>query len=183
MIVTVTGLMGSGKSTVAGLLGRKGAIVVAVDEIGKEVLNGPAKKTVLAYFGRQILRNGKIDAKHLADIVFRDRRKLLKLHELTHQYIKQALRGRIRKDKINVIDAALYKEFDLHKISDYTVLVKAPLPMKIRRLRGVHDKSDILRRMKFQTYVKNPDFVIDNSGNFENLDDQVAEVWERIEKG
>src|SRR3989338_4816197 len=118
MIITVTGLMGSGKTTVAGLMGRRGANVINVDAIGKWVLEKPAKRAILQYFGSHILKsNGKIDAARLADIVFHSRKHLLKLHDITHPYIRRIIRKRIRNGRINVIDAALYREVDLHKIS------------------------------------------------------------------
>lgn len=181
MIITITGLIGSGKTTVANLLGRRGANVIHVDDIGKWVLEKPAKKAVVRYFGRHILkRDGRVDVKCLADIVFSNRRRLLKLHEFTHPYIQRIIRKRIKVGKVNVIDAALYREFDLHKISDYTVLVKCPLQKKVTRLRGMHSKGDIIRRLRAQTFVKNPDFVIDNSGSFENLEEQVREIWNRV---
>lgn len=181
MIIAITGLIGSGKTTVANLLGRRGANVIHVDDIGKWVLEKPAKRAVVRYFGRHMLRrDGRIDVRCLADIVFSSRKHLRKLHELTHPYIRRIIRKRIKPGKVNVIDAALYREFDLHKLSDYTVLVKCSLPKKITRLRSVHSKADILRRLRAQTFVKNPDFVIDNSGSFENLEEQVAEVWNRV---
>lgn len=181
MIITVTGLLGSGKTTVANLLKRRGANVLHADEIGKWVLEKPARKAVLQYFGRHILKaNGKIDTERLSDIVFGNRKHLLKLHEFTHPYIKRIIKRKLRVGAINVIDAALYTEFDLHTISDYTLLVKCPLQKKLRRLKGMHTKEDILRRIRAQTYLKNPDFVIDNSGSFENLDAQVGEIWHNL---
>ena len=181
MIITITGLIGSGKSTVSELLRRRGANIIHVDAIGKWVLEKPAKRKVVGYFGRHILKaNGKIDAKRLSDIVFRNRKHLLKLHEFTHPFIKRIIKRNLKKGKINIIDAALYREFDLHKLSEYTILVKCPLQKKLRRLRGVHSKEEILRRIRAQTYVKNPDFVIDNSGTFEDLDAQVGEIWGKI---
>ena len=154
--------------------------MIHVDDIGKWVLEKPARKAIIRYFGRQVLKNGRIDVRYLADIVFSNRKQLIKLHEITHPYIKRIIRKRLKNNMINVIDAALYREFDLHKISDYTILVKAPLQKKIRRSKE-HSKADLLRRMRFQTYVKNPDFVIDNSGSFENLEAQVAEIWGQLQ--
>lgn len=54
--VFLTGGIGSGKSTVCGLLHERGARVVSLDRLGHEVLNEPAVKLALAQrFGEDVL--------------------------------------------------------------------------------------------------------------------------------
>ncbi len=182
MIITITGLIGSGKTTCARFFADKGATVINVDAIGQKVLQGPAKKQVIKAFGNEILRkDGKtIDARRLADKVFHDKRSLHKLHTITHPYIKREIRRSIKKHKVTVIDAALYKDFDLHKISDYTILVKAPAQLRAKRLAGIHSEKDMMLRQRYQTEPKKADFVIQNTKHAFDLKRQVEKIWAMV---
>ena len=57
LIVGLTGGIGAGKSVVAGLLAERGAVVIDVDAIGREVLEpgGRAYEAVVAAFGPEIV--------------------------------------------------------------------------------------------------------------------------------
>ena len=60
LVIGLTGGIGTGKSTVAGMLRDLGAILVDADKVGHEVLrpDGPAWQPVVDAFGRQVLGPG-----------------------------------------------------------------------------------------------------------------------------
>jgi dephospho-CoA kinase len=75
LVIGLTGGIGAGKSTVAGVLGRLGMTVVDVDAIGRQVLDpdGAAHDRVIAHFGPAVVGDdGVIDRRALAGIVFGD---------------------------------------------------------------------------------------------------------------
>lgn len=76
----LTGGIASGKSTVCSLLRIHGFEVIDADAIAKTLLES-LKEEVVKLFGKEILYNGAIDRKRLADIIFssKEKEKLLML--------------------------------------------------------------------------------------------------------
>ena len=92
--VGLTGGIGSGKSTVAGMLEGRGALVVDADEIAREVVapGAPAYEAVVARFGPAILaHDGRIDRPALARVAFADPEALADLNAITHPVIGAVL--------------------------------------------------------------------------------------------
>ena len=82
--------MGAGKSTVAQLLSARGATVIDVDALGREIIEpgGIAGSSVLDRFGQGGSgTDGGIDRAALASIVFGDEEQLAALEEISHPAI------------------------------------------------------------------------------------------------
>ena len=97
-VVGLTGGIGSGKSTVAGMLGSLGALVVDCDGLGRQVIepHGRAYARVVDRFGPDIVRDdGQIDRGALAAIVFRDETELAALNAISHPAIDAEIADRI----------------------------------------------------------------------------------------
>jgi len=98
LVVGLTGGIGSGKSTVAGLLAAHGAEVIDVDALGREVLlqQGGAYDGVVSRFGPAVVRaDGEIDRAALARMVFGDQDALDALTAISHPAINGLLRDRV----------------------------------------------------------------------------------------
>ena len=101
MIIGLTGGIASGKDAVAIMFKKLGAKIIDADKIGNALINAgisgdnvPAK--IVSFFGNDILNNsGRIDKKRLADIVFKDRKKLESLNRITHPEIIKIIKGLI----------------------------------------------------------------------------------------
>ena len=96
--VGLTGGIGSGKSTVAGMLARRGAVVVDADEVAREVVapGAPAYEALVARFGQGVLGpDGAIDRPGLARIAFSDAAALADLNAITHPLIGATLLERL----------------------------------------------------------------------------------------
>jgi dephospho-CoA kinase len=75
--VGLTGGLGSGKSTVAGLFARLGAHVLEADELGRQMMlpGEPVYAAVIAAFGDDVvLEDGRLDRSALARMAFSDGR-------------------------------------------------------------------------------------------------------------
>ena len=85
VILGITGIFGSGKSTVANMFKSFGAELIDADKIAHRVIrpgNGIYKKIIKA-FGRSILKKNKtIDRKKIARVVFKDKKLLQKLNRI-----------------------------------------------------------------------------------------------------
>lgn len=92
ILIGITGIMGSGKSTIASILKKFNIPVIDADEISRRVTrkNGPAYDQIVKFFSKDILNsNGEIDRKKLARIVFNDPLKKKKLEDIIHPLVEQ----------------------------------------------------------------------------------------------
>ena len=75
LLVGLTGGIGSGKSTVARLLERRGAVVIDADQLAREAVakGTPGFERVVDTFGRVVVTpDGDLDGQALATIIFSD---------------------------------------------------------------------------------------------------------------
>src|SRR5215469_8677864 len=97
LLVALTGGIGSGKSTVAAGLARRGAAVVDADAVAREILepDGAAYQAVVDHFGPGVVRPDRtINRPALAGIAFGDPDQLSKLNQLTHPVIGEVMAQR-----------------------------------------------------------------------------------------
>jgi dephospho-CoA kinase len=189
-LVGLTGGIGSGKSTVAGLLRAKGATVVDADEVARSVVEPgePALAKLVERFGEKILdADGRLDRAALAAIAFADEDGRKALGEITWPAIGEEFERQIREapdDAVVICDVPLLVESKAAAARPYVavVVVEAPLDLRLDRLevRGV-PRDDAERRMAAQATDEErrevATHLIDNGGDLESLARQVDEVW------
>jgi len=189
-LVGLTGGIGSGKSTVAGLLRDKGAAVVDADEVARAVVEPgePALAKLVERFGDGILgADGHLDRPALAAIAFADDEGRKALGEITWPAIGEEFERQIREaadDAIVICDVPLLVESKAAAARPYiaVVVVEAPLDLRLDRLevRGV-PRDDAQRRMAAQASDEDrrevATHLIDNGGDLESLSRQVDDVW------
>ncbi len=193
-VIGVTGIFGSGKSTVSGMLKAYGLKIIDADKIAHRYLLPGSKtyKKILNYFGKSILKKDKrIDRKKLGKLVFDNRTLLKKLNSIVHPKILADIREGIKKskEKIVVLDAPLLLESGLRKLVDELIVVIIERDELMRRLakKNVLKTPEILKRIKSQIPQKVKsrfaNFIIDNSGTVKETKIQVKKVMKKIEEG
>jgi len=192
MLIGVTGSYGSGKTTVAKMFGKKGAVVINADEICHSLINYPKPlyRKIVDCFGRNIVtRNKVIDRCKLARIVFKDRSKLRILNRLIHPLaiveINEIIK-REKKRKTVILDAPLLVETGFYRKMDKLIVVKNNRDKQIKRIcaaKGI-SRADALERIRMQASLKKKlalaDFIIDNSGSRKKTLFQVGNIWKTI---
>ena len=195
--VGLTGGIGSGKSTVAGLLTSYGAVVVDADVLAREAVapGTPGLAGVVEEFGPGVLAaDGSLDRPRLAAMVFGDPERLAALNGIVHPYVA-ARRAELTSEAaeatpgaIVVFDVPLLVENGLADTDDYdvVVVVDAAAETRLRRLvdgRGM-DEDQARARMAAQTGREErlavADVVIENDGDLAHLRLQVEALWERL---
>lgn len=182
--LVLSGGIGAGKSTVAGLLAAKGAHIIRADEVGHAVLErgGGAYASVAARWPGCLV-DGRIDRARLAVVVFSDREELAALEAITHPAIGRLILSEIETvgDRPVVVEVPVHASFvDPRWVR---VLVDAPQELRLERAvsRGA-DAEDVLRRMAAQPSrserLQWADHLIENSGTLGELSRQVEELWE-----
>jgi dephospho-CoA kinase len=194
-MIALTGGIGAGKSTVADLLVRRGAVLVDADAIAREVVEPgqPALDALVERFGPQILDpNGRLDRPRLAEVAFADPAAKADLDAITHPAINEEFSRRTRAappDAVVVCDVPLLAESVQARARGYELIlvVEAPREVRLERLerRGV-PRADAERRMAAQASDEErralATWVIENRGDLPALDRQVEEVWRDLER-
>jgi dephospho-CoA kinase len=88
--IGLTGGIGSGKSTVAGLLAQQGAVVVDTDLIARQLTlpGGEAIEAITAAFGTELIdAAGALNRTRLRELVFADSNAKLRLEAILHPLI------------------------------------------------------------------------------------------------
>jgi len=172
--IGITGGIGAGKSTVAGIFKVLGVPVFDADVTAKNILNTDPilREQIAAAFGSETYKNGLLDRKYLATLVFNNPNQLAKLNALVHPAtIAAADKWASRfTDKPYIIkEAALLFEAGTNEGLDYIIGVTAPVELRIKRVmaRDQVSREEVLSRMQHQLddteKMKRCDFVIDNS--------------------
>jgi dephospho-CoA kinase len=192
-VLGVTGGIGSGKSTVAELLRRRGARVIDADAVVRELYAGGALPAAIARrFGLGVLdAAGAVDRSALGAVVFADPGKRRELERLVHPEVRREALARLdawRREGfagIAVLDAALLVESDFEYPLDALLVVTAPREARLGRLeaRGV-PRAEAERRMGAQAdddaKRARADFVVENGGSLRDLEREVERVLREL---
>lgn len=191
--VAITGGIAAGKSTVCHIFQELGAYVVSADHIVHEIYsqNLSYKKQVIALLGQEIVTDGEIDRKKVAEIVFNSAEKLRKLEELIHPFVNEEIDKQYEKVKhekkynLFVVEFPLLYEIGAHQLYDYVITVHAEPSIAKKRFfekgeRGEDFEKRQKRLMSLQEKVQKADFVITNSSDFSELKAQVKQIYKQI---
>jgi len=194
-LIGITGGIACGKTEVAEVFRKKGAIVLSGDRIGKEVVeeNRTVLKELVHKFGQDILnKNGTLNRRKLGEIAFASEESRDKLNRIIHPHLLKELKRRIQNiEKENpqavvVIDAALIVEWGLEKELDHLIFVESKEENKIKRLQKEkgYSKKEALDRIKSQlpekVKEKKADVVIRNDEGLAELRTAADGVWRFI---
>lgn len=172
----LTGGIGSGKTTVAGIFEHLGVPVYYADDRAKAIVDRDLKEEIMDRFGVGELDSGDLDRKALAHIVFNDQAKLAELNSIVHPKVAQDWKdwceNRESENEPYVIkEAAILFESGAHETVDQVLVVTAPEDIRIQRVidrDGVtedHVKSRMNNQMDEQSKVELANHVINNDGD------------------
>lgn len=186
--VGLTGNIGAGKSTVAGLFDGPGFLIIDADRLGHMVLeeDDEAREQIVAQLGLGILdATGRIDRALLGQLVFADPAAREALETIVHPRIRALEEARVEAwgvpEGIAITEAALLVETGAHTRYHRLVVVGAPSLVRAERLaaRGMN-RADAERRMAAQMSDADKaaaaDYLVDNSGSPETTAARVATV-------
>lgn len=190
LVLGITGGSGSGKSQVCKLLASMGAYIIDADEIGHEVTDrSDVLREIEVAFGKEVIKpDGSLDRKKLGAMVFSSKEALETLNIITHKKIFDEIEAMVHgsNSEIVAIDAAVLKQTRLKALCDFVIAVVAPIDQRMKRIvqRDHLNEERALDRINSQPtdaeYAHGVDFVILNSGNVENLNRRVIEIFETI---
>lgn len=203
VLIGLTGGMASGKSTVARMLESKGAVVIDADVIAREVVvpKRPAFRQIIERFGPEMAgADGEIDRKALGDLIFKDPEARRDLEAITLPEIYKEIKWRIEQHRESkqegaptefvVVDAALLVETGGAELLglDALVVVRSQRDLQIQRAVAHRNMGDeeASARLAAQAPISEKlaaaDYVIDNRGSLEELQESVDTLWAELVK-
>jgi dephospho-CoA kinase len=172
--IGITGNIGGGKTTVSKIFEILGVPVFYADDAAKKVMVTDALliEGIKSAFGPgAYFEDGTLNRKHIAGIVFNNEKELAKLNSLVHPAVFRAFDSWATgiKDAPYVMkEAALLFESDSYKMCDKTIMVTAPLELRIKRViqRDGLARDEILSRNAKQfseeKKIELADFIVRN---------------------
>lgn len=195
LCVGLTGNIGSGKSTIAGVWESLGARVIDADRIARDVLvpGSHALDKVLETFGKDVLdEGGELDRNKLAGRVFGDPEAVTSLNEIVHppviRRIQEIINSDPGKNTIYVVEAALIIESGRKKDYDVIVVVDSDLESCVERVMKARamTREEVLRiagsQMDREKKRSEADIIIDNSGSLDALRREAIHVYHKLIK-
>lgn len=192
MILGLTGGIGTGKSTVANMLKKRGIPVVDTDLISREVIEYPEiiEKIKLEISNEVFDFNNKLDRKKMSEIVFKNQEKLKKLNEIMHPEILKKMWLEVEKlkknHKIIVLDIPLLFEINMEKEVDKILLIYVSKEIQLKRImeRDCRSREEAIKIINSQIplYKKREksDYIIQNNDSLENLEKKLEKILEKL---
>lgn len=197
MVLGVTGGIAAGKSTVAKMLEKKGAVVVSADELSRQLVQAqsPVLAVLVQRFGENILNHdGTLNRQQLGDLVFNDplARKDLDaiMHPAIAQLSQQSLARAVAQQQPNgglvVYEAPLLYEVGAESRVDKVLAVVVDDGVQLKRLQQRDHctveaaKKRIDSQMAQREKALRADYVIDNSTGLEELQQHVDTLFKAL---
>ncbi|CEN92366.1 dephospho-CoA kinase [[Clostridium] sordellii] len=182
LVIGLTGNIGCGKSSLSKILKDNSLDIIDADIISREIMsNNKLLEEVFQVFGEDVKdKDGTLNRKKLASIVFSDDKKLIALNDITHPAIKNEIKRRIKDIEnkgrnIVIVDAALLIEGKFLDLIDKLIVITCDEKEQLNRVmdRDNSNMDEALNRISSQMSqnekVKFGDYIIDNSGSLEEL--------------
>ena len=186
-VIGLTGNLGCGKSTVAGMLRDLGAAHIDADAIAREIRqnDGDARAAIQRRFGT-------LDARALGKTVFGDPAALRELEAILHPGVRNAVRARLAElaeagARSAVVEVIKLLESPLNDACDEIWVVACDETDAIARVRESRGLSEADARARLanqsaqEVKVAAADVVIDGSAPLEETRRQVSEAYARLE--
>jgi dephospho-CoA kinase len=189
-VLGLTGGIGSGKSMVAQMFARLGAVVIDADQLAREVVEPgqPALQEIAATFGPDVLLpDGRLDRPKLAGIIFADPVERAKLDAITHPRIRALMDEEIKLRRsgpgVLIVDIPLLYENGRTNTVESVIVVWVDPQTQLRRIRERDGLSADAARQRIAAQMPldekraRADHVIDNSGSREDTRRQVEAIY------
>lgn len=154
--VGITGGIGSGKSVVGRVLEAMNFPVYYSDEASKELVDTDQKikEELITLLGTEVYLNGKLNRPFLASVIFQNDELRMKVNQIIHPKVREAFVNWTNKQSSPLVfnEASILFETGAYKTMDATLLVTAPVDLKVMRVmeRDKSSMESVLERMSKQ---------------------------------
>jgi len=136
--IGITGGIGSGKSVVGQILEAMHFPVYYSDQQSKILVDTDhvIREELIKLLGKEVYLDGKLNRPFLTQQLFSNDDLRLKINQIIHPKVREAFTIWVNKQSSNLVfnEAAILFETGAYQSMDYTILVTAPLELKIERV-------------------------------------------------
>ncbi|MBQ1264679.1 MAG: dephospho-CoA kinase [Oscillospiraceae bacterium] len=156
LVIGITGLTGSGKTTFLRAVEAKGGAVLDCDRLYADMVreDAPMRKALTDAFGTVFFPTGELDRKTLAQKVFSNPTELDKLNQIVYLHLGERVRQMLSQSTawLFAIDAVNLIQSGLANLCTVTVGVTAPAQVRLARIvaRDGISETDAQKRMDAQ---------------------------------
>jgi dephospho-CoA kinase len=185
-VIGLTGNIGCGKSTVAGMLRERGVATVDLDRVARQIRqnDGEARREIQARFGT-------LEAGRLAKVVFTDPAALRDLEAILHPRVRDVARARLAElaeggATVVAVEAVKLVESPLHDACDQLWVVRCDEAHAVRRVatsRGMNEteaRARLASQSPQERLIGAADVVIDGSAPIEETRRQVGRALDAL---
>lgn len=194
-VIGVTGPTGAGKSVVCKRLGDwKGITVIDCDRVARDVVRRGQRcllDLAVEFSSAIIDKDGELNRRRLAGIVFRDRKKLRRMEGIMYPYILDRIRAETADrqaagDRAVFLDAPTLYQSGADALCEKVAAVLAPEKDRLRRImeRDALTEEEARARMMSQPgdefFEKRADYILRNTGETSALRLQILELMNKL---
>ncbi len=181
LVIGITGGIGSGKTSVAAILEEAGLKVINADRVAHDVTgkDGAAVLELASAFGAEYIKDGALDRKMMASLVFGDKNALDLLNSIVHKHVLLQMAEELdllaeKKEKVAILDVPLPVKHGFLDRCDLVFSVWTDDEIRLARLkaRGLSEAEARQRmavQMKREEYLEIADGEILNNGSLADL--------------
>ncbi len=189
LLVGLTGGIGSGKSTVARILGEHGAVILDADVFARDAVRGSSDSfaAVVDRFGADVVGpDGELDRSRSHPSCSPIPRRWRDLEAIVHPEVRRmiadGIQAELDSDHVVVLVNPLLIEMGAHRDCDVVVVISTEPETQVARTvaRGMGE-TDVRARLAAQLPIderaRAADVLLDNEGSLEDLEREVAVLW------
>ena len=190
-VIGITGLIGSGKSSVSRNFIEAGFKLIDADVIAKDALNKDSYcyQEVVKHFGKDILdEEQNINRNILRKVVTDNPSEIIFLNNLIHPYVKEKAKEILKDGGKYLLDVPLLFESSMDELCDIVIFVNTKEDVRKKRLlaRGTMSLKEASKlngdSKEVAMKIAKSTIVIDNSLTHKDTRKQVLKILEEIEK-
>jgi len=136
--IAITGIIGSGKSTAAGLFKKLDIPVFVADESAKKLMENDTQviNQISDYFGDISFKNGKLNKTYISDRIYNNSSDLKFVNSLVHPKVNDKFQNWCKTQKTSYIiyESALVYENRSEEIFDEIICIKTPIDIIHQRI-------------------------------------------------
>jgi dephospho-CoA kinase len=155
--IGITGIIGSGKTTVCKIFDILGIPVYNADINAKKLMlsDNHIKKNMIKHFGQDIYSDNGINKPYLSNRIFNSEQDRELVNSIVHPAVIKDFTEwkKLKQQKIVAIETALLYEAKIDKITDCIILVKSPKNILLQRImqRDNISETDAEKRINSQS--------------------------------
>jgi dephospho-CoA kinase len=191
-VIGLTGGIACGKTTLADMLRRLGAVIIDADELSRSLTadGGEALPYIRQAFGDGVFQpSGSLDRRKLGQVVFGNEEARETLNGILHPMVYRRMEEELAKCrdlgvKVVVLDVPLLFETHGETLADLTLCAIAPEETQISRLKSRNglSRDEALSRIRSQMpndeKARRSDIVIDTDRPLMELEEKIQTLYQ-----